>query len=183
VKHTLSTLLGAAAKRNLPCLLIGGNAVILLGSPRMTVDVDLLVPDDKRSQWLDLMRDLGFQFLHGTEAFAQFEPAPAAEAKNMVPVDLMFVDGATWQTLENEARQETIEEQTVRVPRVEHLIALKLHAAASPTRDAREQDWEDIRQIVRACRLDPHDAYFHEIILRHGGEEALKRILDYWNEK
>lgn len=183
MKHTLSTLLGAAAQRNLPCLLIGGNAVILLGSPRMTVDIDLLVPDERRSQWLDLMRDLGFQFLHGTDAFAQFEPGPAASAEKMIPVDLMFVDAATWKTLETGAREEAIGDQSVRIPRVEHLVALKLHAATSPTRDAREQDWEDIRQIVRACRLDPDDPYFHEIILRHGGEGALKRILDYWNEK
>ena len=60
----------------------------------MTVDIDLLVPAEKRSQWLDLMRELGFRFLHGAEAFAQFDPGAAG----MAPVDLMFVDEPTWNT-------------------------------------------------------------------------------------
>ena len=146
----------------------------------MTIDIDLLVPAEKRSQWLDLMRDLGFHLQHGTEAFAQFEPGPGA--KEGVPVDLMFVDAPTWKNLDGEAREEMVGERPVRIPRAEHLIALKLHAAASPTREAREQDWEDIRRLIRACRLDPTDAYFREIILRHGGEEAMNRIRQYWNE-
>lgn len=152
--------------------------MILLGFARMTIDIDLLVPVEKRSQWLDLMRELGFRLLHGTEAFAQFEPGAAG----MPPVDLMFVDAPTWKNLDAEAREETVADQPVRIPRIEHLIALKLHAAASPARDTREQDWEDIRQMVRTWRLDPADAYFHEVILRHGGEEAMKRIVGYWDE-
>jgi hypothetical protein len=178
MKATLSTVLSAAGQRDLPCLLIGGNAVILLGFPRMTIDLDLLVPAKERSQWLDLMRELGFRLLHGTEGFAQFEPGK----EEMAPVDLMFVDALTWANLYTEARQVIVGDHPVCIPRVEHLIALKLHAAASPTRDAREQDWEDIRQMVRAWHLDPADPYFREIILRYGGEEAMNRILSYRNE-
>jgi hypothetical protein len=178
MKTTLSTVLGAAHRRKLPCLLIGGNAVIHLGYQRLTLDIDLLVPERKRSQWLDLMRELGFRFLYGTEVFAQFQPG----TPGMAPVDLMFVDAATWKTLDSEAREEIVADQPVRVPRVEHLIALKLHAAASPHRDAREQDWQDIRQMVRACHLNPADEYFREIILRYGGQEAMNRILSFSNE-
>ena len=152
--------------------------MILLGFPRTTIDIDLLVPLEKRSLWLDLMRDLGFRQLHGTESFVQFEPG----AIGMVPVDLMFVDGPTWQNLDAEARQQTLAEQPVRMPRVEHLIALKLHAAASPARSAREQYWEDILQLVRSCHLDPAEAYFSGIILRYGGQDAMDRILRFWNE-
>jgi hypothetical protein len=178
MKNTLSMVLGAANRRGLRCLLIGGNAVIHLGYQRLTLDIDLLVPERKRSQWLDLMRELGFRFLHGTKAFAQFQPG----APEMAPVDLMFVDAATWKILDSEARQEMIADQPVRIPRVEHLIALKLHAASSPTRDGRELDWEDIRQMVRACHLNPADEYFREIILRYGGPDAMNRILSFSDE-
>jgi len=41
---------------------------------------------------------------------------------------------------------------------------------------------EDIRRRVRAWHLKPADAYFREIILRYGGEEAMNRILSFWNE-
>jgi len=141
MKNTLRALFSAARERELPSLLIGGNAIVLLGLPRMTVDIDLLVPDGKRPQWLDLMRDLGFRLIHGTAAFAQFQPGP----DGMAPVDLMFVDEPTWKDLDAQAREEILADQPVRVPRVEHLIALKLHAAISPTRSGAEQDWQDIR--------------------------------------
>ena len=61
--------------------------MILLGSPRMTIAIDLLVPAEKRSQWLDLMRGLGFRLLHGTEAFAQFEANPGPDGRKMAPVE------------------------------------------------------------------------------------------------
>jgi hypothetical protein len=178
MKNTLRALISAAHRLDLPFLLIGGNAVILLGFPRMTIDIDLLVPAEKRSQWLDLMRELGFRLLHGTEAFAQFQPG----LEGMAPVDFMFVDAPTWKSLESEARKETIAGQSVRIPRVEHLIALKLHAASSPARAAREQDWEDIRQMVRTWHLDPTEPYFRDLILRHGGPDAMNRIHRYLNE-
>jgi hypothetical protein len=133
---------------------------------------------EKRSQWLDLMRELGFRLVHGMESFAQFAPGN----EELAPVDLMFVDSATWKILDTDAREESIAGHPVRVPRAEHLIALKLHASASPSRDTREQDWEDIRQIVRAWHLDPAEPYFRGLILRYGGEEALNRILRYRNE-
>lgn len=62
----------------------------------------------------------------------------------------------------------------VRMPRPEHLVALKLHAASSPTRSKPEMGGEDF--IVRICGLDIGDPGFHEIVLRYGGEEAVRRI-------
>jgi hypothetical protein len=52
----------------------------------------------------------------------------------------------------------------------------KLHAAMSPTRSKPEVDWEDIRQIVRICSLDPEHESFRSLILRYGSEKALRRI-------
>jgi len=172
MKETRQKILQTAAMRELACLLIGGNAVILLGFPRMTIDIDLLVPAEKRLRWLDLMRDLAFRLLQGTEAFVQFEPGTS----EMVPVDLMFVNAPTWKNMDSEARQEIVAEHHVRVPRIEHLIALKLHAAASPTRSKPETDWEDIRQIIRICKLNTDEPGFRAMILRYGGKKALDRI-------
>lgn len=179
MNKTLDTLLHRSGEKGLASLLVGGNAAILLGVPRLTVDIDLLVPLAQRSQWLDLMRELGFRLLHGSEAFAQLNPG----TPDMVPVDLMFVDAATWSNMDAVARQESVSGRAVRIPRVEHFVALKLHAASSASRgDARERDWDDIRQIVRAWHLDPSEPYFREVILRQGGAEALNRILQYRDE-
>src|SRR5438552_15606035 len=91
----ITAILRAASERGLPSLLIGANAIVLLGYIRNTVDLDLLVPEQSRLQWLDLLRELGYRVFHGIEAFAQFEPAD----KTGAPVDLMFVEEATWEKL------------------------------------------------------------------------------------
>ena len=172
MEEDIAALLKLAGQRKLPCLLIGAHAVLTLGYIRNTVDLDLLVSEENRSPWLDLLRELGYRFFHGVAAFAQFEPPD----ETGVPVDLMFVDDATWQKLAQGAIEADLGGARALVPRPEYLVALKLHAAVSRTRSKPEIDWEDIRQIVRICALDPSDESFRALILRYGGENALARI-------
>ncbi|MDQ6623114.1 MAG: hypothetical protein M3Y86_06470 [Verrucomicrobiota bacterium] len=170
-----TTIVRRAAQRGLPSLVIGANAVILLGYTRNTTDFDLLIPEEKRSEWLDLMRDLGFRFFHGTDAFVQLE----AGQEGGTSVDLMFVDALTWEKLRRGARNCDFAGERVLIPRPEFLVALKLHAANSATRSKPATDWEDIRQIVRICALDPEEQSFRDLILRYGGEDGLARIRDF----
>jgi hypothetical protein len=96
----------------------------------------------------------------------------------------MFVEQATWEKLIEGAKEMNLSGERVLLPRPEYLIALKLHAAASPTRNKPEVDWEDIRQIVRICALDPSgDDSFRALILRYGGEDALAKIQAFAREK
>jgi hypothetical protein len=175
VGQEIIAILRAASERGLPSLLIGANAVIMLGYIRNTVDLDLLVPETSRSDWLDLLRELGYRFFHGVSAFAQFEPANKIGA----PVDLMFVEQATWEKIIEGATEMNLAGERVLLPRPEYLVALKLHAAASPTRSKPEVDWEDIRQIVHITALDPAEESFRALILRYGGEDALARIQSF----
>jgi hypothetical protein len=110
------------------------------------------------------MRELGFRFYHGTETFAQFEP----EDKGVASVDLMFVGDHTWSTLSEAPITKTLAGHDVQLPRPEHLVALKLHAAKAPDRSKPEMDWEDIRQIVHICGLDICDAEFRALAIPHG---------------
>jgi Nucleotidyl transferase of unknown function (DUF2204) len=173
------SVLRAAAERGLPSLLVGANAVLLLGYLRNTIDLDLLVPEQSRSEWLDLLRELGYRLYHGNATFAQFE----SPNKAGLPIDLMFVEEETWEKLLEGAKEMELATERVRLPRPEYLVALKLHAAASPTRSKPELDWEDIHQIVRICRLDPAEESFRALILRYGGEDALARIESFSREE
>jgi hypothetical protein len=101
--ETLRRIIEAANAHGLPFLIIGGNALILLGYIRNTIDIDLLVEGEKRSKWLDLMRELGLRFLHATGAFAQLEAVEAGDPG----IDLMFVDSVTWKKLSDSSRQVT----------------------------------------------------------------------------
>jgi hypothetical protein len=179
VEKDVTALLRLASERGLPSLLIGGNAVILLGYIRNTIDLDLLLPEESRSQWLDLLRELGYRFLHGVSAFAQFEPPVGG---NAAPVDLMFVERTTWEKLIAGAQEVDLAGARALLPRPEYLVALKLHAAASATRSKPEVDWEDIRHIVRLCALDPAEESFRALVLRYGGEDALAKIKAFSRE-
>ena len=170
--RTIGRILRAADARGLRCLLIGGNALILLGYIRNTIDVDLLVESEKRSAWLDVMRELGYGLFHGTSVFAQF----GAGVNNEPPVDLMFVDGTTWQKMWAGARQGSAGLFTVWMPMPEHMVALKLHAANSPSRGKPDSDWEDIRQVMRICHLSLEEPEFRAMVLRYGGQKAIERI-------
>lgn len=172
MQETLLRIIEAAAARGLQFLLIGGNAVILLGVVRNTLDIDLLVRDSDRSRWLDLLRDLKFRLYYGTDAFAQFEPS----GERQVSVDLMFVDPNTWTKLATEPRIAILAGVEIPLPKPEHMVALKLHAASSPNRSTPETDWADIRRLTLQHKLDPADAGFRSIIIRYGGESALRRI-------
>lgn len=175
MEETLKRILALAEERGLPFLLIGGNAVILLGFARNTIDIDLLVPAARRSAWLDAMRNLGYRLYFGSEAFAQFEPGETGGHA----VDLMFVNERTWELLSAEPPEREVLGFTVRLPRPEHLVLLKIHAAASPDRSKPETDWEDVRQIFRACQLDCEDPPFRDQIVKFGGDAALQRIRSF----
>lgn len=172
---TIERLANAAAGNGLEFVLIGGNAVILSGFARNTIDIDIMVCTAQRSRWLDAMRDLGYRLFNATAAFAQFEsPQHGTPA-----IDLMYVGEQTWQAVRSESVPKKLGCTELLVPRPEHLVALKLHAAKSPTRSKPETDWEDIRHIVQTHALETADPAFRDLVLKHGGDTALERIASF----
>jgi hypothetical protein len=78
MEETLARILATAAERKLPFLLIGGNAVILPGYPRNTIDIDFLVPAARRSQWLDAMHALAIDSTTARPSLRNSRPVPPA---------------------------------------------------------------------------------------------------------
>jgi len=175
MKSTLEFLAETASKQGLDFVLIGGNAVILSGFARSTADIDLMICTTNRSRWLDTMRDMEYRLFNGNPVFSQFEPV----SKNGPAIDLMYVDENTWSVIRSSAIAKELENISILVPKPEHIIAMKLHAAKSPTRGKPETDWEDIRQLIMIHQLDPRDAEFQSLILKHGGEESFEKILSF----
>lgn len=67
-------LTGAAGKRGLRFLVIGGHAVIAHGYPRTTFDLELLVERERSPEWDALLAELGYRILARQSAFVQFTP-------------------------------------------------------------------------------------------------------------
>jgi len=97
-------------------------------------------------------------------------PGPETECPR---ADLMLVDPSTWQKLETEAVTHSLAEGVdLKLPVVHHLIAMKLRAAASPTRANPEQDWSDITALTLHHGYSLEDAMFRELVVRFGGPGA-----------
>lgn len=92
----------------------------------------------------------------------------------------MFVEDGTWEKLRTEAVEKPAGKAKILVPSPEHLVALKLFAASNPKRRRADQDWVDIQELVRICRLDPANPGFADLIRRYGGEESLEKIRRMW---
>lgn len=173
IKVTLLDVLARAADCGAECLVIGGNAVIILGVPRFTRDIDLAVPETDRERWEDILASLGYRLFHATANFCQF----AADGKP--DLDLMLLDSGTWQKLVAERVTEKLPGDLVaHVPAPLHLVGMKLHALRDPKRRQDNHDWNDVLGLCKAHRIDPSSGIAREFILRYGGEELAKKLID-----
>ena len=169
ILELIKRLGGEAAKHGLDFLLIGGQAVGILGHPRMTMDIDFLVRSSNKQSWEELLGTYGYRCFSEGRGFAQFEGKVGWPR-----LDLMFVDDETFAKL----CTESVEDHGRRTPSPRHMVALKLHAARSGERDADKvaQDWIDIRKLIELHHLDPREEAFASLIRRYGGEEALVKV-------
>lgn len=145
-----SALLGALAtalrKRDLPFMLIGGQAVLLHGQPRLTEDIDITLGADPTNLGtvLEVCEALELDPIpEDIEGFvAETFVLPALHKESGIRVDFIF--STTPYEREAIARSECHELAGVPVPfaTAEDLIIHKLFAG-------RARDWEDAVSVVR----------------------------------
>jgi hypothetical protein len=168
----LATIATRAAAEGLPFLVIGGNAVIAYGYPRMTRDLDLLVREDDRRAWDALITSLGYQPHQIMRAFHMYNPgglqAPA--------VDLMLVDAGTFGKLSADALTVTMAESSVQLPSLPHLIALKLHALRQGGAHRYERDLGDVITLLQVNHVDLATPKYREIVARYATPAILAEI-------
>ncbi len=169
ILELIERLTNEAAKQNLDFLIIGGQAIGILGYPRLTMDIDFLITAQTRADWENLLRSYNYDCYSEGTGFAQFHGKVGWPR-----IDLMLVDETTFEKISNEARKT----KGRRTPSPRHMVALKLHATRSTSRDPEKlaQDWQDIRKIVERHKLDPTEPDFADLIRRYGGSKALERI-------
>ncbi|MCB1128105.1 MAG: nucleotidyl transferase AbiEii/AbiGii toxin family protein [Verrucomicrobiae bacterium] len=161
-----------ATGQGLRHLLIGGQAVNAYGEPRATLDVDLLIPVDERGDWKQLLVEEGFRCCHEADHFAQFSPPYGVSWR----LDLMLVGADTFSRLWQDSTTRPALGIQARVPSIEHLIALKLHALRHGPCDRADKDFADIVTLARVADLDPESPAVREVFLRHGNPELHERL-------
>jgi len=166
-----ATIFTTLHQAEVPFIVIGGHAVVLLGHFRNTFDLDLLLPESHLEIARDAFSLLGYHQYFETNAFLQLT-APAG----LPPLDLMVVDQTTFERLSRFTEKRTLDGEQIRVPNAVHLVALKLHATRDLTRRRSEIDWEDIVGVLRAANQNVDDLQFRAIVERYGGPGAFHEI-------
>lgn len=165
--------------RGIPYMLIGGQAVLLYGEPRLTRDVDVTLGagPEKLPVILEWVRESGWQVLVESPAdfVARTLVLPCLEPASGIRVDLIFSYSPYEQQALQRARKIPVGQTAVRFTSPEDLVIHKLVAG-------RPRDIEDVRSIVLkspALETDYVQRWLREF--EKGLEESLvARFEDLW---
>jgi hypothetical protein len=152
-------------------MVIGGYAVGAWGHVRPTRDTDFLVRDADRPKWKELAAQGGLRLVNEANVFAQFVPVEG-EA-----LDLMLVNDETFEKLWAESIMRDVSGHNVRVPSLDHLIALKVHALKQGLSHRTFKDAEDVEKLARANNLNLAEPRYEEIFLKYGTREIYETLI------
>ena len=161
-----------AAAAGLQFLVIGGQAVIAYGYPRMTADVDLLVREADRQKWDELITTLGYRPHHLQRAFHMYNPI----GDDRTGVDLMLVNESTFAKLLDKTTDTKIGGTPVRIPSLRNLIALKLHALRHGDEYRYSRDFVDVIELLQCNQVDLAAPDYVEILQRYATPAIVDEI-------
>lgn len=167
------TIRDEAQKRNLQFLVIGGLAVNLHGHSRDTADLDLLVLNETRPLWLEIFKGLGYTIYSDGGVFIQLDPPE----KGAWPVDLMFVNAETFTKMMQVSLEEDIFGARLRIPRLDHLLALKVHALKNTHTGRFMKDFMDVENLIRIHKLNIRNEEYRVMFLKYGDAELYEKVI------
>jgi len=83
----------------------------------------------------------------------------------------MFVDGATFETMWQAAELRNFGEIRARIPCLDHLLALKLHALKQALPHRTPRDAEDVHMLLLRHRIDLCQPHYEELFLKYATRE------------
>lgn len=118
---------------------IGGVALGAYGSPRMTIDLDVVTEASAQETLIAFMESQGFVTLHRSSGYSNHRHPERGR------VDFMYVRDRTADRLFASTRELAGPGgRSIPVPKPEHLIAMKVQAM----RDAPDRGWQDLVDIA-----------------------------------
>ncbi|HEV2319949.1 MAG TPA: nucleotidyl transferase AbiEii/AbiGii toxin family protein [Verrucomicrobiae bacterium] len=166
------TIFTETNKRNLRFLVIGGLAINFYGYSRETGDMDLLIHRDNRDQWLKLFSSLGYGVYREGQGFLQLSPPE----QSAWPVDFMLVRENTFQPMYSASREVNLYGVETRIPSLEHLLMLKLHALKNARLNRFLKDFLDVENLIRINKLDLKSENMKQLFAKYGTQELYEKI-------
>ena len=167
-----ATIHDEARRRQLRFLVIGGLAINHYGYSRETGDLDLFVGETDRLAWLELAPQLGYTVYHDGGSFIQFTPPE----KSAWPLDLMIEPEKTFLPMFEASCEANLYGINTRVPTLEHLLALKLHALKHTRMHRFLKDFLDVEALIRINKLDIKSENMRQLFARYGTMELYEKV-------
>lgn len=143
-KELIKRIAAELARRDIPYMIIGGQAVLLYGEPRLTKDIDITLGlgVEKLSVIKEVVRALGLRIdLENVESFVTETMVLPTSDKKGLRIDFLFSITPFERAAIERAREVKFDEVTVRFASLEDLIIHKMVAG-------RPRDIEDVRSIL-----------------------------------
>ncbi len=143
-QQLLTTLARALEGRKIPYMLIGGQAVLLYGEPRLTQDVDVTlgIETDRLDEVLDIIQQLGWSVLvEDVRAFVKKTLVLPCQNEAGIRIDFIFSFSPYERQAIQRAKRVTLGGTGVVFAAVEDLIIHKIVAG-------RPRDLEDVAGIL-----------------------------------
>lgn len=161
----------AAQEPPLRFLVIGAYAVGAHGHTRSTFDVDFMIRRADRDAWFGRVLGNGLKLFAESKPFAQFTQIGGDG------FDLMFVDELTFEKLWQFSEERTFDGLQARVPCLDHLLALKLHALRQCLAHRTSKDAGDVEMLLRRNEVNLRDPHYEALFLKHGTREIYETFL------
>jgi len=177
IAQLIHTIAQALETRGIDYMIIGGQAVLLYGRPRLTRDIDIAlgVDVDRFGQIEELCRDLNLKALtaHPSDFAVQTRVFPVEDVGSRIRVDFIF----SFTPYESEAiqRAQTVQigEHTVKVASREDVIIHKVVVS-------RAVDEEDVRSILTKSRTALDIPYIEEWLAEFARIPEYEHVLSTW---
>jgi hypothetical protein len=170
--ESIETLHRLLKENGIEVLLAGGWAVNAHGYGRQTNDVDWVACDEQEEQIQDLMTSLRFIPGSTSNLVTRF----SSGALTMPTIDFLWVDRSTFSKL-NTGDSFSGRDGTVPLLRLDHLIAMKIHALKSHE-ERQGRDLLDIRFLLEANPRVISDLELRDLCSLHGPLNAYHLITE-----
>lgn len=149
--HLLERIALGLEERLIPYMVIGGQAVLLYGEPRLTRDIDVTlgVGPERLADLLELVKVWGWRVLVEAAEFVQKTLVlPCLDPDSGIRIDFIFSHSAYERQALERVQRVTIGKAAVRFAAAEDVVVHKIIAG-------RPRDLEDVRSIlIKNPRLD-----------------------------
>jgi hypothetical protein len=161
------------AKHKIRSVLVGGYALIANKVQRMTFDIDFMVTAPDCAKIEPSIISAGYSIFNRTSSFVQFK----SEKPGLRDLDFLIGDPRTVEMLITQGREITIAGGTFVVPKLRHLIAMKLHAIAG-NKKRQIKDFPDIVRLIAANNIDPADKDIKEMFEKYNALDLYEKVIE-----